>query len=557
MLNDLYRQSWPRFLFAVVTGLLSGLAGAGVVSVISDCASSTAPVRTLAPLFFLVCIVQVLCKSFSQLTLMRLTQEAVYRLRIELCRKVLAMPYRKLEDMGKARLLAILTTDISTYTQAAQLMPSIFSNGIVIVVCLCYVALMSWKIFCCLALLLALGTSGYSFASRWPTRQMHKAREQIDVLFRLFRSLLEGIRELQLNASRAGHFIDQLVDPSAKHFRSLYVRAMVGYTFFDNLGGALFFLVIGLLLFVMPIWLPQPPNVMITLTFLLLYLISPVGEVMAALPSVRQSEIALGRIRQLEAELTVGHGEPVGPPFVDPFSHPVSGAPLLRFEAVYHNFPGLTEDKPFVLGPIDLSVEKGELLFIVGGNGSGKTTLAMLLLGLYAPEQGRIVLNGVGVDRLNLGHYRQYFSAVFSDFHLFDEILCGDQREIATKATNYLEKLGLAHKVRIESSRFSTTSLSLGQRKRMALVSSYLEDRPIYLFDEWAADQDPAFKRVFYTELLPELKRAGKTVFVISHDDTYFHCADRIVRLAEGKLIINRAPSGGSDVGIIQSASLA
>ena len=544
MLKDLYRQSWPRLLFAMVTGLISGFAGAGVVRVISSCTSAAAPARTLAPVFFLICIAQVLCKTSSQLTLMGLTQEAVYRLRIELCRKVLAMQYRKLEGLGKARLLAILTTDITTYTQAAQLIPSIFSNVVVIVICVGYVAWLSWKICVCLALLLALGTSAYSFAERWPMRQMSKARQQVDVLYRLFRSLLEGTRELQLNVWRASHFIDHVVDPSAQRYRSLYVRAMASYTLFGNLGGGLFFLVIGLLLFVMPIWLPQPSNVIVTLTFLLLYLISPVSEVMAALPSVRQSEIALGRIRQLEADLAVGNEEPVGPPLADPFLRPVSGAPLLKFEAVCHHFPGPTEDKPFMLGPINLSVHRGEVLFIVGGNGSGKTTLAMLLLGLYEPEEGSIALNGVRVDRLNLGHYRQYFSAVFADFHLFDEILGGHQREIASQATYYLEKLGLAHKVGVESSRFSTTtSLSLGQRKRMALVSSYLEDRQIYMFDEWAADQDPAFKRVFYMELVPELKRNGKTIFVISHDDAYFHCADRIVKLAEGKLVADGAES--------------
>jgi putative pyoverdin transport system ATP-binding/permease protein len=479
----------------------------------------------------------VLCKTFSQMTLMGLTQEAVYRLRIELCRKVLATPYRKLEDFGKARLLAILTTDITTYTQAAQLVPSVFGNGIVIVVCLGYVAWLSWKVFVCFALLLALGTSAYSYADLWPTRQMRKAREQVDVLYRLFRSLLEGTRELQLNASRAGYFIDQVVDPSARRYRSLYVRAMACYTLLENSGAALFFVVIGLMLFVMPIWLPQPSTVMITLTFLLLYLISPVGEVMTALPNLRQSTIALGRIRQLDVELTVRNEVLTGSSPLDPFLRPDTGAPLLRLESVCHQFPGLTEDKPFMLGPIDLSVQQGEILFIVGGNGSGKSTLAMLLLGLYEPEQGSIALNGVVVDRLTLAHYRQYFSAVFADFHLFDEILCDDQHEIASRATYYLEKLGLARKVKVESGRFSTTNLSLGQRKRMALVSSYLEDRPIYLFDEWAADQDPAFKRVFYTELLPELKQQGKTVFVISHDDAYFHCADRVVKLSEGRLI--------------------
>jgi putative ATP-binding cassette transporter len=204
---------------------------------------------------------------------------------------------------------------------------------------------------------------------------------------------------------------------------------------------------------------------------------------------------------------------------------------------VSHRYPGLTEDRPFTLGPIDLSIRQGEVIYLIGGNGSGKTTLAMLLLGLYEPEQGHVELNGVKIDKRNLVQYRQQFSAVFADFHLFDEILCHDQAQIAKRATHYLHTLELDHKVSISGNRFSTTSLSSGQRKRMALIASYLEDRPIYLFDEWAADQDPVFRRVFYTELIPDLKRKGKTVIVISHDDAYFECADRLVQVAQGRLV--------------------
>jgi putative pyoverdin transport system ATP-binding/permease protein len=185
---------------------------------------------------------------------------------------------------------------------------------------------------------------------------------------------------------------------------------------------------------------------------------------------------------------------------------------------------------------LTLREEEPTILTVAGESGSGKTTLAMLLLGLYEPEDGRIELNGVPVDRTNIAHYRQHFSAVFADFHLFEELLGADQHDLDTRAAHYLDALGLAHKVRVEQGRFTTTSLSTGQRKRMALVSAYLEDRPVCLFDEWAADQDPAFKRVFYRELLPELKQRGKTVIVISHDDAYFDGADRIVRLADGVL---------------------
>jgi len=185
---------------------------------------------------------------------------------------------------------------------------------------------------------------------------------------------------------------------------------------------------------------------------------------------------------------------------------------------------------------LNLTIHQGEIVFIVGGNGSGKTTLAMLLLGLYEPEMGSIVLNGTSVNEANLDKYRQYFSAVFSDFHLFEQLLGTDRHDLSVQATRYVEILNMAHKVKVVDGKFSTINLSTGQRKRLALVSSYLEDRPIYLFDEWAADQDPVFKRIFYTELLPDLKVRGKTILVITHDDAYFSCADRIIKLEDGHL---------------------
>jgi putative ATP-binding cassette transporter len=525
----------------VVAGLVSGVCGAALVRLISTGATGEAPPLTLASIFFLLCVMQVLSRTGSQLVLMDLIQELVCRLRIELSRKVLRTPYRKLQSLGKARLLVILTSDVSSFTLAAQLMPSVFGNTMVIVVCLGYVALLSWQVFICLALAMTLGMTAYHFLERRPRRGMVKVREQVDAVYQHFQSLLEGTRELQLNASRASHFVDQVLGPSARQFRSLFVRAMAGYALVSNFGGMLFFLAIGLLLFVMPLWLPQPTAVTTTVTFVLLYLIQPIGAVMTALPNLRQSAIALGRIRQLDADLTP-HAEAVFPGQAgDPFRGPANGVPQLRLRGVCHQFPGPTEDRPFTLGPIDLSIQAGETLYVVGGNGSGKTTLAMLLLGLYEPEKGCIEFNGVTVNRQNLPHYRQYFSAVFADFHLFDEVFCGDYGEIADQARHYLQVLGLAHKVKAEANGFSTKSLSLGQRKRMALVSSYLEDRPIYLFDEWAADQDPTFKRIFYTELLPELKSRSKTIVVISHDDAYFHCADRVIKLAEGALVAAEA----------------
>lgn len=209
------------------------------------------------------------------------------------------------------------------------------------------------------------------------------------------------------------------------------------------------------------------------------------------------------------------------------------------------------EEQSFLLGPVDLTFHPGELVFIVGGNGSGKTTLAKIILGLYVPESGEIRRAGQVITDDNREEYRQSFAAVFSDAFIFQTLFGLDSSALSSEARHYLEKLHLEQKVKVENGSFSTVDLSQGQRKRLALLAAYMEDRPIYFFDEWAADQDPVFKKIFYYELLPELKARGKTIFVISHDDHYFHVADRIVKLDYGQIEFDKkvtllSPAGNS-----------
>jgi putative ATP-binding cassette transporter len=204
---------------------------------------------------------------------------------------------------------------------------------------------------------------------------------------------------------------------------------------------------------------------------------------------------------------------------------------------VSHTYHREQQDESFTLGPVDLEFRPGELVFITGGNGSGKTTLLKLITALYVPEVGEIRMDGEPISDKNVDAFRQQFSVVFSDFHLFESILGIDKPELDAKALHYLKQLHLENKVRYNDGNFSTTALSQGQRKRLALLTAYLEDRSIYIFDEWAADQDPHFKQIFYYELLPALKARGKTVLVITHDDRYFRIADRLIKLENGKLI--------------------
>jgi putative ATP-binding cassette transporter len=173
---------------------------------------------------------------------------------------------------------------------------------------------------------------------------------------------------------------------------------------------------------------------------------------------------------------------------------------------------------------------------VAGGNGSGKTTLARLLVGLYAPESGGIPINGRPVSDEDREHYRQLFSVTFADVHLFEDLLGMESAGLDAHARDYLDLLELGHQVQIEGGRLSKAELSQGQCKRLALLTAYLEDRPVYVFDEWASDQAPHFKDVIYTRLLPEHKAHGKAVLVISHDGRYFTLADTVIQLDYGSL---------------------
>lgn len=531
LLKYLFSHSPKLLVLAIVAGVLSGLSGAGLIGVITESIGASAPDRRLGWAFLGLCLAYLVTKTCSEMALLQSTQGAIVQLRIELSRKVLATPLKKLQEVGKHGLFAILTKDVETFVQAFQLVPLVFGNVVVIGGCLAYLAWLSWQIVAVFTVCLLAGMAAFQIAEQRPLKRMAEMREQMDVLYQDFRNLIEGAKELQLNSQRGHQYVDRVIGPGASRFRQLFVQSLVGYMAVTNVGTIMFYLIIGVLVFVVPAWMPQSGHVLATTTVVLLYLIRPIIELVGALPSLRQAAISLEKIEQLDGELG-GNQVPAGGG--ECFA---SKAPLrLELKGVCHEYPGATDDRRFMLGPVDLEVQQGEIIFIVGGNGSGKTTLAMLLLGLYAPEAGHVVLNGTAVTDQNRSAYRQMFSAVFSDFHLFEQLLYADEDRLRAKAAHFIDRLQMSHKVKVVDNRFSTINLSTGQRKRLAMVSSYLEDRPVYLFDEWAADQDPAFKRVFYTELLPDLKARGKTVVVITHDDAYFSCADRVVKVQDGRL---------------------
>jgi putative ATP-binding cassette transporter len=267
------------------------------------------------------------------------------------------------------------------------------------------------------------------------------------------------------------------------------------------------------------------------------YLLTPLRNIILRLPQFFRANVSLQKIEKMRLALA-SHREDKGTRGEgDKGKIALSGDwKALELRQVTHTYRGEQEDSSFILGTLDLKFHPGELVFIVGGNGSGKSTLAKLITGLYIPEAGEIRLDGKLITDENREWYRQHFSVIFSDFYLFDRLLGIGNAHLDLQAKEYLQQLHLDRKVKVENGSLSTTALSQGQRKRLALLTAYLENRPIYLFDEWASDQDPFFRDIFYNQILVNLKQQGKAVLVISHDDRYFHLADRVIKLDYGKV---------------------
>lgn len=515
---------WP-FISVIALSLLSAALGLGLIAFI-NLRLMTVVDTSLAvlPEFLGLLLLLMVVTLGSQLALTTLGHHFVFRLRGEFIKRILDSQIEKVEKIGSASLLAGLTSDIRNITIAFVRLPELVQGIILTVGSAAYLAWLSGKMMMVTALWMALTIWGGFVLVARVYRHMATLRETEDKLYHDYQTVLEGRKELTLNRERAEYVFNQLYLPDAREYRHHIIRADTFHLSAVNWSNIMMLGAIGLVFWMANSLGWANTAVAATYSLTLLFLRTPLLSAVGALPTLLSAQVAFNKLNTFS--LT-----PYRADFPQPEPHP--HWQTLELRDVCFHYP----DNSFAVGPINLTLQRGELVFLIGGNGSGKSTLAMLLTGLYQPASGQILLDGQPLAADKPEDYRKLFSAVFTDVWLFDRLL-GPGGKAANPALvgQWMEYLKMTYKLQLDNGRIVDLKLSKGQKKRVALLLALAEERDIILLDEWAADQDPHFRREFYQLLLPLMQQMGKTVFAISHDDHYFQHADRLLEMRGGQL---------------------
>ncbi|QJE01522.1 cyclic peptide export ABC transporter [Massilia forsythiae] len=556
-LFDAFSQKAPnKVFFSIVLGALAGVCYAFLIPTVLDSlapdpgryATAGSSVETiagvevahyrLAAVFLLTCAFILFARSFSQIMLLRVSMDVATSLRIRIYHRIASAPIVQLERMGSPKLIAALTTDVARIVMGARMLPDLLISIVTLVGMLGFLLYMNAAVFWFVMGAIVFGVVSYQIPMYFGNRYFVRSRHVADDLQESIRALIYGAKELKLNQNKRASFFDELL---IEHERKILQYDKRGFTIVRaamNYGDLISFFVIGAVTFVFVNYHSVSSTELLGVIMALLYVTGPVTSILNFIPQVIVARVSLNKVTQILDELPEEEAE----------QHPVLDFDWqsIVFKDVCYQHPHAGEGSGFQVGPVSLELERGQVTFIVGGNGSGKSTLSKLMTLHYLPQSGSIRFGDVEVDPRTLVSCRQQIGAIFTDYYLFDRLLGLGGAQVQERVMGYLSALQLDHKVTIKDGRFSTLALSDGQKKRLALLVSLLEDKSLYLFDEWAADQDPVFKQVFYQTLLPELRARNKAVVVISHDDRYFDVADKVLVMEDGRLARVELVSGAT-----------
>lgn len=532
----LARGARARLVLAGAASLVGGVATTGMIVLINGALHASEPARAdRVASFAATALVACAALVVSRALFADLGQRGLADLRSAIAERVQAASFADLEAVGGARVQALVTEDANQVANLFTALPVLVTNGAVVAATLAYLGYLSIPLFLASAVTIGLGAAGYSACYGRVMRHLGRAGAEQDRLVAHFQALQAGAKELRLNRRKGRHFLDAVLAEAVARVADHRRRGLALLALAAGWGRILFLGLVGLALF-LPGSGAQNPAVTTGYVIALLYLMGPLEAVLNTMPLVNLARVGARRIETAFAELPP---EPVDEPGIHPAA-PVRAATVTLRGVTHHRADPRTGDR-FALGPIDLTLRPREITFLVGGNGSGKTSLARVIAGLHPPTGGTLSLDGRPVEGPALAGYRAHVAAVFSDFHLFETLLGQPDAAHEAQARAWLARLGLDGRVGLRDGAFSTRDLSTGQRKRLALLVACLEDRPVMIFDEWAADQDPESRAAFYETILPELAAEGRTILVVTHDDRWFDRADQVVKLERGTVVEHRA----------------
>jgi cyclic peptide transporter len=498
----------------------------------------------LAIIFVISTLIYMVAESTMIAKLASDIERAIDQLRMKLINRLRHADLWKLEHFGQSRLFANITQNCKTLSSNSQYIAQAMRSIILLVMLLIYIATISMMSFSLLtAMLLVAAACYYRLGKSLEQSQIELADNETQ-LFEYVSDLFDGFKEQRLCSVRSraigeafsGQSLETVTARSQVHLHT-WQQFVFGETTFN--------IMLGIVVFIVPIYSPSVSSELVKISAAVLFMGTPIFGLMQSLAVLRATEAAAGRMIELEDELA--ELEEKGS--IETFEPLAANFSEIRMEKVEFSFPAPAGEMAFSIGPIDISVKRGEVVFISGGNGSGKSTFIKLLTGLYQPQQGKLSMDGLAIVPTRLAGYRVLIAPVFSDFHLFSRLYGLTDSEMI-EAEELLRWMEMEEISGVREKQFTRTDLSTGQRKRLALVAALLETKPVLILDEWAADQDSQFRLKFYRNILPELRRRGLTIIAVTHDDRYFDAADRRLHLDEGKLTEHRT---GKDTFINQS----
>lgn len=512
--------------------IISGLSGFAFITIINKMISnSITATETLTPqnylyLFTGTIVVFFISRRWLAGGIIKLSQKIYWDMRKDVIKLILKAPYRKLQEY-KEEVYATLTTDVNNISNASLMIITFFSSIILILACLVYMAFLSLQLLGVSAAVIALGVLIYALRSKSSNKQLKEVRDLEKTFIAIFNSILNGAKEININADKGTQIYDQKLMKVATTGETKYVTALLKYLNSEIISQLLFYGLISFILVFSGSVFQTPIAIKVSFTFVLLYLMGPIVSVMTIIPVMNRALVSLKKMKKLKKDLTK----------LEKLQQVDNKGQYKNFSKLkIRNYSFSFGENEFSVGPINFDIKRNEIVYVYGGNGEGKTTFINTVLNLYNLDNGEAYIDGELVPLKELEKIKNLFAPVFSDFYLFDEFY-GITNIDYDKINKYLKLFELEGKVHIKDGYFSTTHLSTGQRKRIALINTLLEDRPIIVLDEWAADQDPHFRHKFYTEIIPILVQdEDKTIIAITHDDRYYNTADTLLKMQYGKL---------------------